>query len=492
MNSQTIWNHLIAAGLTPEGAAGLMGNLYAESALDPRNLQNSFEKKLNTTDAKYTSAVDDGSYTDFTHDGAGYGLAQWTYSSRKANLLLYARNAHTSIGDLDTQIAFLLHELQNDYPAVFEALKTVKSVSEASDIVMSKYERPADQSVTQRTKRASYAQHYFDTYAKEDKLMATATERREKAVSLMKSRAKKNSYTQGGNRVYFFGHPDNVPGNTTQKGYSDCSSAVRAAIKAATGIDIGGNTSAQINNRKKKGIVVHETTGYYPDTSKLLPGDCLYFKGNESHPLDVGHVEMYIGDGKLCGHGSGTGPKIRNMMDYCKSRATKKRRYFMTIRWIPDGESDAVITPRNLKRDCEGNDVKMLQLDLIALGYSLGVYGADGDFGPNTEEAVKAFQTANGLTPDGVVGEETRKKIEALRDAQGDSDDDQEVAPVKPENGVTVADGTYNLRTGPNTNYPSAGVVSGGTVLEIVDLDGWIPVLYNGEVRFIGPKAILK
>lgn len=323
--------------------------------------------------------------------------------------------------------------------------------------------------------------------------MVTATEKRNKAVDLMTSRKGKNSYTQGGNRIYFFGKPDNAPGNTTQAGYSDCSSAVRAAIKAATGIDIGGNTSAQINNRKKKGVIVHDTDGYYPDASKLLPGDCLYFKGNESHPLDVGHVEMYIGDGKICGHGSGTGPKIRNMMDYCISRATKKRRYFMAIRWIlSDGESDGEVIPRDLKRDCVGEDVKLLQLDLIALGYSLGVYGADGDFGPNTEKAVIAFQTANNLTPDGVVGKLTREKIKALRDAQGDSDNTDEIVPAKPENAVTITPGTYNLRTGPSTSFPSAGVVSGGTVLEIVNLDGWTPVLYNGEVRFIGPKAVEK
>ena len=38
-----IWNFCIAQGLTEAGAAGLMGNLYAESALDPKNLQNSYD-----------------------------------------------------------------------------------------------------------------------------------------------------------------------------------------------------------------------------------------------------------------------------------------------------------------------------------------------------------------------------------------------------------------------------------------------------------------
>ena len=74
-NAQKIWGRLISAGLTPEGAAGLLGNLQAESGLNPRNLQNSFEKKLGFTDESYTAAVDSGSYAGFVHDGAGYGLA---------------------------------------------------------------------------------------------------------------------------------------------------------------------------------------------------------------------------------------------------------------------------------------------------------------------------------------------------------------------------------------------------------------------------------
>ena len=43
-NGRVIWDKLLAAGLTPAGAAGLMGNLQAESGLNPRNLQNSYEK----------------------------------------------------------------------------------------------------------------------------------------------------------------------------------------------------------------------------------------------------------------------------------------------------------------------------------------------------------------------------------------------------------------------------------------------------------------
>jgi nucleoid-associated protein YgaU len=47
----------------------------------------------------------------------------------------------------------------------------------------------------------------------------------------------------------------------------------------------------------------------------------------------------------------------------------------------------------------EGADVKDLQTRLNKLGFDCGE--ADGEFGPNTEKGVKAFQTANGLTANG-------------------------------------------------------------------------------------------
>ena len=321
--------------------------------------------------------------------------------------------------------------------------------------------------------------------------MATATEMRNKAVDLMVSRKGMNSYTQGGNRVYFFGKPDNKPGNTTQKGYSDCSSAVRAAIKAATGIDIGSNTSAQINNRTKKGVVVHSTDGYYPDESQLLPGDCLYFKGNKSHPLDVGHVEMYIGNGKCCGHGSGTGPKVRNMHDYCKSRASSTRRYFMAIRWIFD---DPAPKPDKVLRIgmTDSEDVRLLQRNLITLGYDVGPTGESGNFDKGTESAVIAFQEKYGLDADGEAGPITLGKITEVMEDMGDNDEPSDNLPLPIMNGITIAPGKWNVRTGPSTDFKSAGIVRGGDVVEKINLDGWIPVLYNGEVRFIGPSAVKK
>ena len=163
-NAEKIWNFLTGKGLTAYGIAGLMGNLYAESGLIPTNLQNSYEKSLGMNDVEYTAAVDSGSYGNFVRDSAGYGLAQWTYWSRKEALLNYAKAAGKSIGDLEMQLGFLWKEISG-YSAVIKVLKSAATVREASDIVLTQYERPADQSDHVKELRAGYGQKYFDQYA---------------------------------------------------------------------------------------------------------------------------------------------------------------------------------------------------------------------------------------------------------------------------------------------------------------------------------------
>lgn len=164
MNEEKIWKFLKSKCFTDFGVSGLMGNLYAESGLSPINLQNSYEKKLNFTDQSYTQAVDNGSYTNFVNDAAGYGLAQWTYWSRKQNLLNYARSVGKSIGDLDMQLEFLCKELSG-YSTVWKTLQSATSVFEASNAVLLQYERPANQSEAVQNKRASYGQVYYDKFA---------------------------------------------------------------------------------------------------------------------------------------------------------------------------------------------------------------------------------------------------------------------------------------------------------------------------------------
>ena len=164
-DEESIWNYLYGKLGNAYGTAGMMGNLYAESALKPTNLQNSFETKLGYSDAEYTEAVDNGSYDNFVKDSAGYGLAQWTYWSRKQALLEFAQAKDKSIGDLSMQLDFIWKELSESYTGLLATLKSATSVTEASTAVLTIYERPADQGESVQAKRASFGQTYFDKYA---------------------------------------------------------------------------------------------------------------------------------------------------------------------------------------------------------------------------------------------------------------------------------------------------------------------------------------
>lgn len=143
-----------------------MGNLLAESGLQSNNMEDQYQSKLGYNDESYTRAVDNGTYTNFVTDAVGYGLAQWTYWTRKQNLLNFARQNNKSIGDLDMQLCFLIKELKELYTnSVYNVLRKATSVLEASNAVLLNFERPANMSASVQATRARYGQTYYDRYA---------------------------------------------------------------------------------------------------------------------------------------------------------------------------------------------------------------------------------------------------------------------------------------------------------------------------------------
>ena len=178
-DSKKIWDYFLSKlNNNAYGVAGLLGNLYAESGLVSNNLENSKQaadkNRLNRkiTDEEYTELVNTGKYlwkgyytynqggvtheaysngTDpeicFSYDRAGFGLAQWTYWSRKKNLYRAWKSKrkdkpNLSIGDLDFGLAFLWDELTSSYSDLVRILKKSKTVSEASEAVLAQFERP--------------------------------------------------------------------------------------------------------------------------------------------------------------------------------------------------------------------------------------------------------------------------------------------------------------------------------------------------------------
>jgi len=164
-NEQLIWNYFKSHGLNDFGTAGLMGNLYAESGLNPKNLQQTYERKLGYSDDSYTDAVDHGIYTNFVKDSAGYGIAQWTFWSRKQALFSFAKSREKSIGDLNMQLDFLMKELREGYIGVLNTLCNATSVLEASNEVLFRFERPANQDESVQSKRCAFGQRYYDLFA---------------------------------------------------------------------------------------------------------------------------------------------------------------------------------------------------------------------------------------------------------------------------------------------------------------------------------------
>lgn len=165
-DEEIIWDYFSGRIKNDFGTAGLVGNLYGESRFKPNNLQDGFEKRLGMNDAAYTEAVDNGSYSKdkFIKDGAGYGLPQITFWSRKEDL--YNFKGDRSIGDLYMQLDFIWWELNNGFKGVLQALQKATSIYDATKVVLEQYERPADQSESVCRTRAAYGQTYYDKYAK--------------------------------------------------------------------------------------------------------------------------------------------------------------------------------------------------------------------------------------------------------------------------------------------------------------------------------------
>lgn len=163
-----LWKFFASKLCNAYGVAGLLGNLNAESNLIAANLEMSKRTRLGHTSKSYTEAVDDGNYKNFAADWAGYGLAQWTDSTRKKNLLAYARQKSASIGNRKMQAEFLMSELETRFTAVLSILKNAKSVREASDAILLRFECPADTSESVRQRRAAFGDSYYQKFANAD------------------------------------------------------------------------------------------------------------------------------------------------------------------------------------------------------------------------------------------------------------------------------------------------------------------------------------
>jgi hypothetical protein len=125
-NAQTVYEHLVGLGLPPGAATGVIGNLVAESGVNPRAVQ---------------------------PKGPGRGIVQWSLGGRWNQLLAWARGKSADPWALATQEAFMVAEMKS--MGVWDQLKTINDPTTAAALVMRKYEMPADQTDANARKRAN-------------------------------------------------------------------------------------------------------------------------------------------------------------------------------------------------------------------------------------------------------------------------------------------------------------------------------------------------
>lgn len=158
MSKKTIYDALRAAGMTQEGACGLMGNMMAESGMRSNNAQDG----CGVDDAAYTFSADAGQ-NNFCNDSIGYGLCQWTAADRKRKLLAYAKSQGVSVSDEDMQVRFCIAEMQQpEYMRVLFTLCSSHDIDACADIVCNTYERPA---INNYPIRRQYAREVFSEFA---------------------------------------------------------------------------------------------------------------------------------------------------------------------------------------------------------------------------------------------------------------------------------------------------------------------------------------
>lgn len=169
----------------------------------------------------------------------------------------------------------------------------------------------------------------------------------------------------------------------------DCAQLSRAAM-AAVGISLvsGANSQWERTNWAYRGKI---SEGYAEDEVALV------FRWDSDH---MGHVGIYTGDGYVV-HAKGH--------DYGVVRERLADTSF--THWgQPEGLYDGKPARPILRQGASGQDVEYLQTLLCGVGEIITV---DGKFGPATTKAVKAFQKANGLIVDGIVGAKTWAALEA-------------------------------------------------------------------------------
>lgn len=458
-DEQIIWNYLKNSGYNDYGVAGLMGNLKAESNLNPKNLQDTFNISLNLSDDEYTKKVDDGSYTNFIYDGAGYGIAQHTWWTRKKALLEFAKQKNKSIGDLDIQLEFLIKELTTLFPKVDKMLKTATNVKQASDFVLINFEAPLNQSEAVKNQRAASGQQYYDKYAKGVEIKM-------------------------GNNMYMKGYKTQTSKNTYSTefdchGYGCCSQTIINPKLVEIVQDIRDHFNKPITITSGYRCPIHNSKVGGATGSRHSAGDAADIVVQGIAPAEVAkYAESKgvkgIGLYETSADGFFTHVDTRSNKSFWYGQKQSPRTTFNTT---INSSTTANQNRTTLLIGSKGEAVKTLQENLNSLNYDCGI--ADGIFGDKTKQAVIKFQKEHNLEQDGIAGPATLSAVASAKKL------------VIGNKMVKVTASLLNVRNASSINGTIISRLQNGTVIEIEkEENGWGKIVNSGWISLQYVKEI--
>lgn len=141
---QKIYNLLRKAGASEAGALGILGNWDCESNCEPYRLQGDFSS-MRTVSKAYVNSLNNGSLTRerFSKDSKGFGVAQWTYWTRKQDMYDTWKSSGLAIDSADFQVAFAVKEFKRDFANDWKLVCTTNDIYEAVKAVCARFENPA-------------------------------------------------------------------------------------------------------------------------------------------------------------------------------------------------------------------------------------------------------------------------------------------------------------------------------------------------------------
>lgn len=258
----------------------------------------------------------------------------------------------------------------------------------------------------------------------------------------------------------------------------DCNGMSEGIYKDYTGVDI--NTKARYNYSQ---WCAPKGSGMIPAQYRI-EGAAIFW-GDAGKPGTIHHV-AYLDAPVKAGHPEGDWYIIEArgvMYGVVRTKLYSRKPNFWGLMTKYFDYDNKVTTPvqidtatfgsRTLQKGMKGVDVQTLQNLLIQQGYKLPKYGADGDFGTETENTLKAFQKENGLAVTGVADTTVFAKLKTTVQT------------------LVVTGLLVNVRAGANTSSKIVGVVKKGTALEATGetaANGWFKVKYKDKEAWISNK----